>query len=427
MMRIYLVVATAAFAALACGSSKPPSETGGVADAAPPSGDSGSAAKLDSGSTAKPDGGSTAKPDSGSTAKGDGGGTATACTSTTPVTGVDAGPSPGPGVPVGAVPGPGTFVAGCMIFPADNAWNVDISSPKIATTSIYTGIPQSTTLHPDLGGWSGSSSYGIPFNVVGATQPEATVTFNLYAAQSDPGPGGWTTDPASGGNGVTGYPFPVGMKIEGDPAAGQTPGDDHALVLVQGATCGAPCTVYETWLTVGGASAPWTASNGAKWNLASNELRPLGWTSADAAGLSVFAGLLRLEELKAGVITHAIRVTFNNFQEGYVYPATHLIKGSAIGGSDPPMGLRLRLKASFNASGLSGPGKIVAKAMQTYGLIVADKGSDWFFQGDSDDGWNDNDPAGNDTYVGELLTDFRKVSGADFDVIDPGTPINTGS
>jgi hypothetical protein len=345
------------------------------------------------------------------------------CTNTQAVTTGDAGAPPG--VVSGMVPGPGTFVGGCQIFPADNAWNVDVSSPSIATTTKYT-LPASH-LHPDLGGWSstGGGPYGIPFNVVPSSQAEVSITFNQYASESDPGPGGWTTPVSSDGStGTTAYPIPNGAKIEGDPAQGQTPGDDHLLVVQQGATCGAPCTLWETWATVGGSAAPWTAANGAMWDLGSNGLRPAGWTSADAAGLSVFAGLVKIAEVKAGVITHAIRVTFNNTQKGYVYPATHYAGSSALGSSDPPMGLRLRLKSSVDTSKFSKPGQVVAKAMTTYGLIVADIGSDWYFQGDSDDGWNDQDVS--DTYIGELLTDFDGVTGADFEVLDTGAPMNTG-
>ncbi len=334
------------------------------------------------------------------------------------------------GVVSGMVPGPGTFIGGCQIFPADNAWNVDVSSPSIATTAIYTGIPQGTSLHPDLGGWTSSGPYGIPYNVVPAAQPDVTLEFNVYANESDPGPGGWIIDPDPDGGaaGETAYPIPDDPEIEGDPPTGTIVGDDHLLVLQQGATCGAPCMLWETWQTAGGTVPPWMAANGAGWNMGSNALRPLGWTSADAAGLSVFAGLLKISEVKAGVVTHAIRVTFNNTQAGYVFPATHYAGSSALGGSDPPMGLRLRLKASTDTLGFSGPGQIVALAMQTYGLIVADIGSDWYFQGDSDNGWDETDPTSSDgnSYVGELINDFANVTGADFDVLDTGAPQDTG-
>jgi hypothetical protein len=280
-------------------------------------------------------------------------------------------------------------------------------------------------LHPDLGGWKTSGPYGIPYNVVPSGQAAVAITFDQYASESDPGVVGWTKPLSSDGStGTTAYPIPNAVKIEGDPATGQTPGDDHLLVLQQGAACGDPCTLWETWATAGSTAAPYLAANGARWDMSSNALRTAGFTSADAAGLSVFAGLLKLSEVDAGVINHAIRVTFNTTQAGYIHPATHFGGTSALGGSAPPMGLRLRLKASFDASKFSAPGKVVAKAMQTYGLIVADIGTDWYFQGDSSDGWNAMDVT--DTYVGELLTDFSGVTGVDFDVIATGTPVNTG-
>ena len=361
--------------------------------------------------------------DSGGAGGGDAGALLT-CSNAAAVTTGNAGTATG--IVAGMVPGPGTFVGGCQIFPAGNAWNVDVSSMSIATTAIYTGIPTATHLHPDLGGWStGGGPYGIPFTVVPVGQPEVAITFNQYASESDPGPGGWTTNPGSSGStGATKYPIPNGAEVEGDPAQGKKNGDDHLLVLQQGATCGAPCTLWETWSTVGGSAPPWTAANGAMWDLGSNTLRPLGWTSADAAGLSVFAGLLRIADVKAGVVTHAIRVTFNTTQAGYVYPATHFAGSSALGSADPPMGLHLRMKSTVNTSKFSGPGKIVAQAMMTYGLIIADIGSDWYFQGDSDNAWNDMDVT--DTYIGELSTDFDGVTGADFDVLDTGAPIDTG-
>jgi hypothetical protein len=293
---------------------------------------------------------------------------------------------------------------------------------------VYTGIPQGTTLHPDLGGWTSSGPYGIPYNVVASAEALAAISFTAYANNSDPGPDGWTVNPMGGYTGSTAYPIPSDPKIEGAPATGTIAGDDHLLVLQQGATCGAPCTLWETWQTTGGTVPPWTAANGAMWDLGSNALRPLGWTSADAAGLSVFAGLLKIAEVRAGVVTHAIRVTFMNTQAGYVLPATHFGGTSSLGGNAPPMGLRLRLKSTTDTSSFSGPGKIVAQAMMTYGLIVADVGSDWYFQGDSDNGWDETDPASSqgNSYVGDLIADFGNVSGADFDVLDTGTPEATG-
>jgi hypothetical protein len=323
------------------------------------------------------------------------------------------------------VPGPGTFIDSCQIFPANNAWNVDISAASLPTTAAYTGIPQGTALHPDLGGWTTSGPYGIPYNAVPHGQALAAINFTLYASESDPGPSGWTGAAPTGAKGSTAYPIPNMAEIEGAPAAGKTHGDDHLLVLQQGATCSDPCMLWETWATVGGTMPPWSAANGASWNLASNKLRPLGYTSGDAAGLSVFAGVVKISEVLAGTVTHAIRVTFNSVQYGYVPPASHCV-GTKGATTLPPMGLRLRLKASFNTSAFSGPGKVVAAAMKKYGLIVADIGTDWYFQGDSDNRWDNNDPAGHGTYVSELITDFGNVTGAAFEVISTGAVSTNG-
>jgi hypothetical protein len=212
------------------------------------------------------------------------------------------------------------------------------------------------------------------------------------------------------------------MKIEGDPGPGvppgNLPGDQHALVLQEGAS---GCKSYEAWNCVGGATAPpFQCANGAVFDLSSNALRPAGWTSGDAAGLSILAGLVRLTEVKAGAITHAIRVTFNATQGKYIAPATHA--ASSKGDPYPPMGLRLRMKASVATSSYSAPSQIVMAAMKKYGLIVADIGSDWYFQGDSDDGWAAMAPDGKDTYIAEILTDFGHVTGADFEAVYSGDP-----
>jgi hypothetical protein len=360
----------------------------------------------------------------------------------------DAGGPSGDGSVVGYVPGgqagPGTVLNGCQIFPSDNAWNVEVDGPNVPITAAYAGLPQGTHLHPDLGQWApdGGGPYGIPYNVVPASQAVVQTTFGCFADQSDPGPGGWSSGPAAGSIcpaygggevGVTKYPFLTGMKIEGDlpTSSGQVgglPNDAHALVLEQGAG-GGSCTVWEAW-NCQNTPAPFTCANGAKWDLGSNALRPLGWTSADLAGLSVFAGLLKITELQSGTITHALRVTFNHTQSGYVFPATHATNGGsgaeALGGTDPPMGLRLRMKASVDTSSFTSSGKIVAAGMKKYGLIVADIGSDWYFQGDSDNRWNDSAPDGHGSYISELLGDFDHVTGADFEVVNTGTPESTG-
>jgi hypothetical protein len=341
------------------------------------------------------------------------------------------------GIPGGQV-GAGTVLSGCEIFPADNPWNVRIDGPNVQVITTYSSLPQGTSLHADFGDFS-PDGYGIPYEVVPASQADEQTTFGCFADQSDPGPGGWITPPMAsssdcsgeGGDnelGVTKYPFFTGMHIEGNPAAGSggtpgaLPGDQHALVLSQG-TPG--CTLYEAWNCVY-APAPFNCANGAKFDLTSNALRPAGWTSADAAGLPIFAGLVRLVDVKAGAITHAIRVTFNQTQLGYIPPATHASGNMALGSSYPPMGLRMRLRSSFDMSSYPAPAKVVLTAMQQYGFIVADIGSDWYFQGDSDNGWNDMAADGQDTWFDEITDGTHNVQGSDFEVVYTGDPVSTG-
>jgi hypothetical protein len=288
-------------------------------------------------------------------------------------------------------------------------------------------IPQGTELHPDFGGFS-TQGYGIPYNVVPATQALEDVEFSRYASESDPGPNGWIgANPVMSGaaNGETMYPFFTGMHIEGNPMAGGTPGslpgDQHALVLSQGAS---GCKVYEAWQCVAGGGPPFQCANGAVFDLTSNALRPAGWTSADAAGLSIFAGLVKLSEVKAGAIHHAIRVTFNNIALDYIYPATHAAGHHAL--PDPPMGLRLRLKAGVDISSYTVESQTIMTAMKTYGLIIADIGSDWFFSGDSNDGWLDQGHDGKDKLIYEITSDFANLHGSDFEAIQSGKAVNTG-
>jgi hypothetical protein len=234
-------------------------------------------------------------------------------------------------------------------------------------------------------------------------------------------------DPVTAGSsmGTTRYPFFVGMKIEGDPGPGGTPGnlpgDQHAIVLQQGAS---GCSAYEAWNCVAVTAPPFQCANGAVFNLTSNALRPLGWTSADAAGLSVLAGLVKLAEVRAGAVNHAIRVTFNATQKTYILPATHA--ASSDGNPYPPMGLRLRLKASVSTSSYMAASQIIMMALKKYGFIIADNGSDWYFQGDSDDGWDAMAPDGKDTLIDEISSDFRNLTGSDFEAIYSGMPITTG-
>ncbi len=244
-----------------------------------------------------------------------------------------------------------------------------------------------THLHPDWGDWS-TDHYGIPWQVVPASQAAVPMTFT-YADESDPGP----------------YPFPANALVEGGANSG---GDMHVLVIQQGS-----CELYETWNTTY-AGPGWKAGSGAKFSLSSDALRPDGWTSADAAGLPVLPGLVKISEVNAGVINHALRFTVSKSQQGYIHPATHAAGSSNT--SLPPMGLRVRLKASFDLSGFSGPSLVILTAMKQYGLILADNGSNWYVSGDSDDGWTN--------LMGQLVSDFSKVTGNDFEAVQTG-PIST--
>jgi hypothetical protein len=240
-----------------------------------------------------------------------------------------------------------------------------------------------THLHADWGNWS-TDKYGIPWQAVPSSQSAVPMTFT-YADESDPGP----------------YPFPANAMVEGGAGSG---GDMHVLVIEQGS-----CTLYETWSSTY-VGPGWNAGSGAKFDLSSNTLRPDGWTSADAAGLPVLPGLVKVSEVNAGVINHALRFTVAKSQQGFIHPATH-----AAGSADsslPPMGLRLRLKASFDLSGFSGPSLVILTAMKQYGLLLADNGSNWYVSGDSDDGWN--------AIMDGIVADFGKVTGNDFEAVDTG-------
>ncbi len=220
--------------------------------------------------------------------------------------------------------------------------------------------------------------------VVPATQPLVPISYNAYGDESDPGP----------------FPIPLDAPVEG--GAGAT-GDRHVLVVQSGS-----CQLFELFAAER-AGAGWVAESGARFDLSSNQLRPFGWTSADAAGLPILPGLVRHDEVAAGEIRHAIRVTFSRTQRGYILPATHFAS-SNTDPNLPPMGLRLRLKASYDVGALTGQARTIAVAMQRYGLIVADNGSNWYFQGAPSPGWNDDD-----------LNQLKSISGTQFEVVDTGS------
>jgi hypothetical protein len=296
-------------------------------------------------------------------------------------------PSSGGGGGGGAgIPTTPPKVAGCNVFPSDNAWNQDISKlPVRAGSSTYVANITSagkTNLHPDFGG---DGEYGIPFVVVPAGEPTRTINYTAYGDESDPGP----------------FPIPPTAPVEGGPTSD---GDRHVIALQQGT-----CRVFELGRAFWNAGANrWDADVGVNWNLASNALRPLKWTSADAAGLSIFAGLVRFDEVAAGEVRHAIRFTAPNTQKAFIFPATHYAS-SSTNANLPPMGLRLRLKANFNLTPFHGQSLVILKAMKKYGIIVADNGSSWYFTGAADPRWDDDD-----------LNQLKTVPGSAFEVVDNG-------
>ena len=227
-------------------------------------------------------------------------------------------------------------------------------------------------LHPDFGSYAG---YGIPYNVVGSSTTRSHVTFQ-YADESDVGP----------------YPIPANPKIE----AGS---DRHLLMWDKSA-----CKLYELYAATK-TSLGWHAGSGAIWDLRSNALRPDGWTSADAAGLPILPGLVRYDEVAAGAIRHAIRFTAPVTRSAHIYPARH-DAGAGNSTSYPPMGLRLRLKASVDIGHFSPRMRIILTAMRRYGIILADNGSAWFFSGASDPRWNDDE-----------LNELKALIGSDFEVV----------
>ena len=292
---------------------------------------------------------------------------------------------------------------GCDIFPSDNPWNLDISRYQIhASSATYIGnMSPSTPFHPDWG--TVSDAYGFPFSSGTAATPQPiTWTASWGASESDP-----LACPTGGGQFC--YPIPLTAPIEGGPNAA-TDSDRHVLYID---TAGAPknCTLYELY----GAQNPtggsgWTAANGAVFHLGSNALRTDGWTSADAAGLPIFPGLVRFDEVMAGEIRHAIRFTISKSSQGYIHPATHAAGNSSA--TLPPMGLRLRLKATFDTSAMTGPTLVVVAAMKKFGIILADNGSNWYISGESNEGWA--------PYMDDLVAGLRGVHGSDFEVVDTG-------
>jgi hypothetical protein len=286
----------------------------------------------------------------------------------------------GPAVlPAGAVPLPGAG-AGCPLFPADDVWHADVSSlPVHARSAAWIasmGGPD-RRLHPDFGpNDGGGQPYGIPYSVVSGSTQKVSVTFD-YGDESDPGP----------------YPFGPSTPIEGGS-------DAHALVVDKD-----HCTLYELYAASWNGGHP-TAGSGAIWDLKTNALRPSGWTSADAAGLPILPGLLRRDEVAGGDVDHAIRLTAAQTDRSFLWPARHQA-GSAANPSLPPMGAWFRLKAGFDLSPFRPDTQVVLRAMQRHGLIVADNGSNWYFTGTSEPGWDTG-----------LLDQLKTIPAGAFEAVD---------
>jgi hypothetical protein len=306
--------------------------------------------------------------------------------SSSPSTSPSPSPTGEPSVSPTATPQPsGTTIGNCQVFPADNPWNQDISGlPVHPNSAAYiASMGSNTDLHPDFGGASVGESYGIPFITVTNTQPLTPINFTAYGDESDPGP----------------YPIPMNAPIEGGPSSD---GDRHVIAVNTDT-----CRLYELYRAFPNGNT-WNADSGAVFDLTSNALRPKYWTSADAAGLPIFPGLIRFSEVQQGEITHAIRFTASQTQRAFISPARHFAS-SSTDPNRPPMGLRVRLKASYDISGLTGQSRVIAEAMKKYGMILADNGSNWYFQGETNAGWNDDD-----------LNQLKGIPGSAFEAVTTG-------
>jgi hypothetical protein len=263
----------------------------------------------------------------------------------------------------------------CTVFPTNNVWNRRVDSLPVRSDSerLKRTIGLGAYLHPDFGSYSG---YGIPWNLVSSSTPKSRVTFQ-WPGESD----------------RVGYPIPANPKIEG--------GSDRHLLMVDKSSC----KLYELFAArkVNGA---WRAGSGAVWDLDSNHLRPYGWTSADAAGLPILPGLVRWDEVSAGAILHALRFTVPQTRTSFVYPARHEA-GDSSSSALPPMGLRVRLKASVNISGFPKQARVILTALKRYGMILADNGSPWYVTGAPDPHWDD-----------DALHTLQRIHGSDLEVVD---------
>jgi len=269
----------------------------------------------------------------------------------------------------------------CQIYPADNAWNRDVSADPVDPNSekYIQSMNGSGHLHPDFGG---NGKYGIPFNVVKSGQALVPINITDYPEESDAGP----------------YPIPADAKVENGS-------DGHVLTLDQD-----NCVLYELYVAIKTATG-WDAAQASKFDLKSNALRPDYWTSADAAGLPIMPGLAKYDEVEAGAVNHALRFTASKTQKGFIHPATHYAS-SSTDANLPPMGLRLRLKADFDTSKFTGESKVILEGLKKYGMILADNGSNWYITGAADPRWNDED-----------LNQMKTVPASAFEAVQSGVII----
>jgi hypothetical protein len=292
-------------------------------------------------------------------------------------------PTPTPSTPSTPSADGATGLGGCPVAPSDSVWRARVDHlPLDAHSAAYiASIGSARRVHADFGAglWDGGP-IGIPVTLVPSGTPSSRVTFD-YSEESDKGP----------------YPIPANASVEGGP---QASGDRHVLALDP-----STCTDYELY-DAHPSGGTWTAGSGAIFGLRSDALRPAGWTSADAAGLPILPGLARFDEAATGTIAHALRITVPHSQSAYLWPARHQASNDADPAL-PPMGLRLRLKASVDISGLPPQARAVAQALKTYGAIVADNGSAWYISGTPDDRWSN-----------DQLQRLSILTGTDFEAVD---------
>lgn len=289
-----------------------------------------------------------------------------------------------------------TRIGDCPVFPANNIWNTPVADLPVDPLSdaYIKSIGAATTVHADFGsGLAAGAPIGIPYVIVPKDQTKVDIVLKGYADAPEPFVDESDAGPA---------PIPADAPIEG----GRTgEGDRHVIVVQQQS-----CTLFELYKAVANPDGSWNAVGSVRFDLESNELRPDGWTSADGAGLPIFAGLVRYDEVASGQIHHALRFTAPRTRNAHVWPARH-----AASASDdlslPPMGQRFRLKADVDLSGFSPENRVILRALQTYGMVLADNGSPWFISGAPDGRWND------DALQGEL----RRLRGVDFEAVDIST------